>query len=75
MLKVRGALEPQQVRAIRHLVATAVNGMKPERVSVISPLIDSAPPFPPTAETLQCRCAGGVSPEHRYQNVSNDQIE
>lgn len=35
MLKVRGALEPQQVRAIRHLVASAVNGMKPERVSVI----------------------------------------
>jgi len=35
VLKVRGSLEPQQVRAIRHLVATAVNGMKPERVSVI----------------------------------------
>jgi flagellar M-ring protein FliF len=35
VLKVRGALEPQQVRAIRHLVATAVNGLKPERVSVI----------------------------------------
>ena len=35
MLKVRGALEPQQVRAIRHLVASAVNGLKPERVSVV----------------------------------------
>jgi flagellar M-ring protein FliF len=35
VLKVRGTLEPQQVRAIRHLVASAVNGMKPERVSVI----------------------------------------
>ncbi|MFN3657230.1 MAG: flagellar basal-body MS-ring/collar protein FliF [Pseudolabrys sp.] len=35
VLKVRGALEPQQVRAIRHLVASAVNGMKPDRVSVI----------------------------------------
>ncbi len=35
VLKVRGTLETQQVRAIRHLVATAVNGMKPERVSVI----------------------------------------
>ena len=35
VLKVRGTLEPQQVRAIRHLVATAVNGMKPERESVI----------------------------------------
>ena len=35
VLKVRGALEPQQVRAIRHLVATAVNGLKPQRVSVV----------------------------------------
>src|SRR5579872_6783590 len=35
VLKVRGRLEPQQVRAIRHLVATAVNGLKPERVSVV----------------------------------------
>jgi flagellar M-ring protein FliF len=47
VLKVRGSLEPQQVRAIRHLVATAVNGMKPERVSVIDEtgrlLADGAP--------------------------------
>jgi flagellar M-ring protein FliF len=35
VLKVRGALEPQQVRAIRHLVASAVNGLKPERVSIV----------------------------------------
>ena len=28
-------LEPQQVRAIRHLVASAVNGLKPERVSIV----------------------------------------
>src|SRR4030081_1684610 len=35
VLKVRGALEPQQVRAIRHLVASAVNGLKPQRVSIV----------------------------------------
>jgi flagellar M-ring protein FliF len=35
VLKVSGTLTPSQVRAIRHLVATAVNGLKPERVSVI----------------------------------------
>ena len=35
VLKVRGSLEPQQVKAIRHLVASAVNGLKPERVSVV----------------------------------------
>ncbi len=34
-LKVRGTLEAQQVRAIRHLIASAVNGLKPERVSVV----------------------------------------
>lgn len=35
VLKVRGSLEPQQVRAIRHLVATAVNGLKPDRISIV----------------------------------------
>src|SRR4051812_6164286 len=35
VLKVRGSLEGQQVRAIRHLVASAVNGLKPQRVSVV----------------------------------------
>jgi type III secretory pathway lipoprotein EscJ len=35
VLKVHGALEPQQVRAIRHLVASAVKGLKPQRVSIV----------------------------------------
>src|SRR4051794_11729577 len=35
VLKVHGTLEAQQVRAIRHLVASAVNGLKPERVSIV----------------------------------------
>jgi flagellar M-ring protein FliF len=35
VLRVRGQLEPQQVRAIRHLIASAVNGLKPQRVSVV----------------------------------------
>jgi flagellar M-ring protein FliF len=35
VLRVRGQLEPLQVRAIRHLVASAVNGLKPQRVSVV----------------------------------------
>src|SRR5256885_521185 len=35
VLRVRGALEASQVRAIRHLVASAVNGLKPQRVSVV----------------------------------------
>ncbi len=35
VLRVRGALEPQQVRAIRHLVATAVSGLRPQHISIV----------------------------------------
>jgi flagellar M-ring protein FliF len=35
VVRVRGALEPQQIRAIRHLVASAVNGLKAQRVSIV----------------------------------------
>ena len=34
-LKLHGTLEPSQVRAIRHLVATAVSGLKPQRISIV----------------------------------------
>ncbi|WP_425329958.1 flagellar basal-body MS-ring/collar protein FliF [Terrirubrum flagellatum] len=35
VLKVRGELDAAQVRAIRHLAASAVEGLKPERVSIV----------------------------------------
>ncbi|SEO17853.1 flagellar basal-body MS-ring/collar protein FliF [Bradyrhizobium sp. OK095] len=35
VVRVRGALEAGQIRAIRHLVASAVNGLKPQRVSIV----------------------------------------
>jgi flagellar M-ring protein FliF len=35
VLKLRGSLEAQHVRAIRHLIASAVNGLKPGRVSIV----------------------------------------
>ncbi|MDI3470774.1 MAG: Flagellar M-ring protein FliF [Pseudolabrys sp.] len=35
VLRLRGTLERGQIRAIRHLVATAVNGLKPERISIV----------------------------------------
>jgi flagellar M-ring protein FliF len=35
VLKVRGTLEAPQVRAIRHLVATAVSGLQPQRISIV----------------------------------------
>jgi flagellar M-ring protein FliF len=73
VLKVRGALEPQQVRAVRHLVATAVNGLKPERVSVIDEsgklLADGATPENPL---------NGVSADERklaYENRLRNEVE
>jgi flagellar M-ring protein FliF len=35
VVRVRGSLDPQQIRAIRHVVASAVNGLKPQRVSIV----------------------------------------
>ena len=35
VVRVRGTLEPQQIRAIRHVVASAVSGLKPQRVSIV----------------------------------------
>lgn len=35
VLRVRGPLEAQQVRAIRHLVSSAVSGLKPARISIV----------------------------------------
>jgi flagellar M-ring protein FliF len=35
VVRVRGALEPAQINAIRHLVASSVNGLKPQRVSIV----------------------------------------
>ena len=35
VLRVRGTLEPGQVRAIRPLVATAVSGLRPQRISIV----------------------------------------
>ncbi|HXN67266.1 MAG TPA: flagellar basal-body MS-ring/collar protein FliF [Bradyrhizobium sp.] len=73
VLKVRGTLEAQQVRAIRHLVATAVNGLKPDRVSVIDEtgklLADGATPNNPME---------GVGADERkavYEKRLRDQVE
>ena len=35
VVKLTGDLDPGQVRAIRHLAASAVEGLKPERVSIV----------------------------------------
>jgi flagellar M-ring protein FliF len=72
VLRVRGMLEPQQVRAIRHLVASAVNGLKPERVSVI----DESGRL--LADGARSDNAMGVSADERqtaYERRLRDQVE
>jgi len=73
VLKVRGTLEPQQVRAIRHLVATAVNGLKPGRVSVID---ETGKLLADGAE--QNDAAGGAGADDRkaaYEKRLRDQVD
>ncbi len=72
VLRVRGTLEPQQVRAIRHLTASAVNGLKPDRVSVVDEngrlLADGAADNPAT----------GVGADERkiaFEKRLRDQVE
>jgi flagellar M-ring protein FliF len=72
VLRVRGALEPQQVRAIRHLVSSAVNGLKPNRVSVVDEngrlLADGA----------KEEIAGGLAADERqiaFERRMRDQVE
>ncbi len=73
VLKVRGSLEPQQVRAIRHLVATAVSGLKPERVSVIDEtgklLADGA------AKSDPLEGAGADERKAAYEKRLRDEVE
>ncbi len=72
VLKVRGALEPTQVNAIRHLTASAVNGLKPERVSIVDEaghlLADGATDDPTGAITTDER-------KIAYERRMRDQIE
>jgi flagellar M-ring protein FliF len=74
VLRVRGALEASQVRAIQHLIASAVNGLKPQRVSVVDEagnlLADGAASGPDTA-------VGGLGQERQasFERRLKDQIE
>src|SRR3954462_10903123 len=71
VLQVRGALEQQQVRAIRHLVASAVNGLKPQRVSVV----DEAGRL--LADGSADESASGVSADERkvaYERRMREQV-
>jgi flagellar M-ring protein FliF len=73
VLRVRGALEASQVRAIQHLIASAVNGLKPQRVSVVDEagnLLADGAAGPDTA-------IGGLGQERQanFERRLKDQIE
>ncbi len=72
VLKVRGALEPQQVRAIRHLVAAAVNGLKPERVSVVD---EAGRLLADGAKVDNATGAGAEERQAAYERRLREQIE
>ena len=73
VLKVRGALEMQQVRAIRQLVASAVNGLKAQRVSIVDEtgrlLADG------TADDGNMAGAGSDERQLGYERRLREQIE
>ncbi len=72
VVRIRGALDPQQVRAIRHVVASAVNGLKPARVSIVDEagqlLADGA--ADPNAET-----AAGDERRTAFEKRMRSQVE
>lgn len=72
VLRVRGQLDPAQVRAIRHIVASAVNGMKAQRVSIV----DEAGTL--LANGGSGETADGVTGDERrasYEKRMRDQVE
>src|SRR5262249_42361698 len=74
VLRVRGSLEPQQVRAIRHLVASAVNGLKPQRVSIV----DEAGRLLADGASDELPGAAGLSADERkaaYERRLREQVE
>lgn len=72
VLRVRGQLEPQQVRAIRHIVASAVNGLKAQRVSIVDEsgqLLANGSPSDGSAE------ANGDDRRTAFENRTREQVE
>src|SRR5436853_3548570 len=73
VLRVRGAIEPSQVRAIQHLIASAVNGLKPQRVSVV----DEAGNLLADGAAGSDTAVGGLGQERQasFERRLKDQIE
>lgn len=74
VLKVRGTLEVAQVRAIRHLVASAVNGLRPDRISIVDEagqlLADGA-----ASEEASGIGGGGLERRAAFERRLREQVE
>lgn len=74
VLKVRGTLEAAQVRAIRHLVASAVNGLRPDRISIVDEagqlLADGA-----ASEEASGIGGGGLERRAAFERRLREQVE
>ena len=74
VLRVRGALDTSQVRAIRHLIASAVNGLKPQRVSIV----DEGGRLLADGALTEDNTSAGITADERGANFERrlrDQIE
>jgi flagellar M-ring protein FliF len=71
VVRVRGALEPQQIRAIRHVVASAVNGLKPQRVSIV----DEAGTLLADGATTDAESAVGDERRGAFEKRMRKQVE
>jgi flagellar M-ring protein FliF len=71
VVRVRGSLEPQQIRAIRHVVASAVNGLKPQRVSIV----DEAGQLLADGATTDAEAAVGDERRTAFEKRMRKQVE
>jgi flagellar M-ring protein FliF len=73
VVRVRGSLEPQQVRAIRHIVASSVNGLKAQRVSIV----DETGQLLANGSSDEAGIEGVTGDERRaaYENRMRNQVE
>src|SRR5438034_2952895 len=71
VVRVRGSLEPQQIRAIRHVVASAVNGLQPPRVAIV----DEAGQLLADGASSEADNAVGDDRRNAYEKRLRSQVE
>src|SRR5947209_20542411 len=64
-------MEPQKIRAIRHVVASAVNGLKPQRVSIV----DEAGQLLADGATTEADNAVGDDRRNAFEKRMRKQVE